>query len=109
MLPKINRLPKNCFTAVYKKGKRIYRNQFTLIYLLNDGTQQPQIGIVVSNKVSKKATERNKVKRIFRNCVYPFLTTLPRHIQIVIVARKDILANSYNEICSEIEGMFKRI
>lgn len=66
MLPKQYRLTqKKDFQLVLKKGRISHGKYFNLFTLQNQ--ESLQIGIIVSNKVSKKATERNRIRRIIRN------------------------------------------
>ena len=63
MLPKINRIKKKKdFEIIFKKGASFRNNLFTLRFLKNSlGINR--FGFVVSQKVSKKAVVRNKVRR----------------------------------------------
>lgn len=53
------------FNRVYQKGKRLSSESFNLSFFPSR-TKITRIGIVVGKKFSKKATERNRAKRIFR-------------------------------------------
>ena len=69
MLSREKRLVKNRdFERVYQKGKRVSSDSFNLTFLPNR-TAMARVGIVVGKKFSKKAVERNKAKRIFREAL----------------------------------------
>ena len=50
--------------------------------------KETRVGIVVGLKYSKKAVERNQVKRIIRDIVQPELKNMKKGVDIVIMARK---------------------
>lgn len=63
MLAKINRIKKKKdFEIIFKKGKILKSSLFILRFLKND-LEQSRFGFIVSQKVSKNATERNKIRR----------------------------------------------
>ena len=69
MLPKKNRLTKkNDFDRVFKKGISVF-DYILGIKILKNNLPDSRFGIIVSNKISKKANERNKIKRQIRECL----------------------------------------
>lgn len=66
MLAKKFKLPIQ--TAVGKKGK-VLKTPFFLVKIFSSALDFSRFGVVVSSKISKKATERNRLKRR----VYDFL------------------------------------
>ncbi|GAB4285743.1 MAG: hypothetical protein Kow0081_3680 [Candidatus Dojkabacteria bacterium] len=66
MLPKKYRLEKHRIPEVARKGKRTYFKSFEMRFLKNEKMENPKICVIVSKKVSKKATERNRLKRKLR-------------------------------------------
>lgn len=63
MLPKINRIKKKKdFEIIFKKGASLKNNLFILRFVKNN-LNQNRFGFVVSQKISKKATIRNKIRR----------------------------------------------
>lgn len=85
MLPRQHRItqPRD-FARLYRTGKR-YRNRFaTLFFLRSD--ERVRAGFVVSAKVAKKSTERNRIKRILRGHFRTLLTALPRGDYLFVAA-----------------------
>ena len=69
MLPKINRLKrKKDFEKVFKKGKR-FKEDLLLLKIVKNNLGLIRFGFIVSQKVSKKAAVRNKIKRRLRAIV----------------------------------------
>jgi len=63
MLPKANRLKKKKdFETIFKKGKR-FKEDFLLFKVVKKNSETKRFGFVINQKVSKKATIRNKLRR----------------------------------------------
>jgi ribonuclease P protein component len=63
MLPKINRIKKKKdFELIFKKGASFKSPSF-ILKVLKTSLEYSRFGFVVSQKVSKKAVERNKIRR----------------------------------------------
>jgi ribonuclease P protein component len=63
MLKKINRLKrKKDFEEIFQNGKAL-RNSFLVLKLKKNTVKDSRFAFVVSQKVSKKAVERNKIRR----------------------------------------------
>ena len=88
MLSKKYRLKKKKdFERVYKSGKTI-KQDFLLFRILENGLENPRIGIVISKKTLSKATVRNLVKRRIREAVRHFLPRISKNVDIIITAKK---------------------
>ncbi len=69
MLGKENRLRrKKDFEEIFKKG-RSFKESFLVLKILKNNLKVSRFGFVVSQKVSKKAVVRNKIKRRLREIV----------------------------------------
>ena len=90
MLVKKHRLKKKKdFAKVYKKGKG-FTQDFLFLKAITNGLEESRIGIVVSTKVAKKATERNLIKRRLREIVRRKLKEIKPGLDIVIITLKGI-------------------
>ncbi len=70
-----------------KLGSFVALNNIAIKSLKND-SPDTRVGVVVGLKYSKKAVERNQVKRLIRDIVQAELKTLDKGWDIVIMARK---------------------
>jgi ribonuclease P protein component len=89
MLPVKYRLKnKKIFNAVFQKGKTVSNE--ILILKFNPGLgEEIKIGFSAGLKFSKKASQRNKVKRWMREAVRPFLKKVkPGYLLIFLVNSK---------------------
>ena len=104
MLPTSFRLKdKDLISSILKGGIIIKNPLFSVYYKITD--YPPQILVMVSTKVSKKAVERNLIKRRIHEVFRKNALKLNPKIKIVIIAKKEILKSSQNLI----EEKFKEI
>ncbi len=105
MLKKKNRLKrKKDFGIVFKKGKGV-KEGFLFLKHVSNGLEDSRCGIVVSRKVSKKATVRNRIKRRLRDVVAQKLREIKKGKDFVLVALPGLEAESF----CEIEEMINRL
>ena len=92
------------FKKIFKLGKSFYTKIFRIKILANE-LGFNRYGIVISTKVSKKATERNKLKRQIRAVIKEFDKKLITGFDLVIVVSPLALNQEYKFIKSELERM----
>lgn len=108
-LPKKHRLrhPK-AFQTVYNRGKR-YQSSHLVMRVLLQADQQPapptQFGISVSQKVSKKAVTRNRLKRQIKGVIRLFLPMMMPGYQVVIVVKRNTTECKYEHFLRELEEL----
>jgi len=91
MLAKKYRLTKDKeFEKVMKKGKAAYSPVLMLKFVKND-LDYTRVGVIVSNKVSKKAVRRNLARRRIREIIRLVFKNLGKGIDLVIIASPKIL------------------
>lgn len=98
MLPSSYRLTKSRdFEKVLKEKKSFFTPLFVLKTTENN-LDCFRVGIIVSQKISKKATQRNKIKRILREAIRKHLKQIRSGFDIVILSRPAILNKEYKEV-----------
>lgn len=108
MLPKINRLIRaDDFEKVKKEGNLV-RGSFFLLSFLRNSLSFSRFGIVVSKNVSKKATERNRIKRMIRETIRQIMPSIREGFDFVIIARKSIVGGK-ERLSKELEFLFEKI
>ena len=108
VLPKKNRLKKNKdFDRVFKKGKKFYGKNLSLILLKSD-LKNTRVGLIVSKKVSKKACLRNKIKRRIYSLIRDKLPKIKNQFDIVIITKPEIKEKKFFEIAEIIDEIFKK-
>ncbi len=90
MLPKKYRLKKKKdFERTYRSGRTI-KQGILLFRFLENGLENPRIGIVVGKKALAKATARNLIKRRIREAVRSFLPEMSKNFDIIITVGKGV-------------------
>jgi len=108
MLAKKYRLSKrNDFESIFKNGKKAFSKFFGIRFKLND-LENPRITVVVSNKVSKSAVKRNRIKRQVRAIVKPTMTTFKQNFDIIINVLSPILEAERDTIEGDLLNLLKK-
>ena len=105
MLSKKNRLTKSSsFKATYCQN-RVVSDEFFVLFAGKNKQKddiETKIGFVVSKKIDKRATVRNKIKRQLRAILRQNLNTFVGAKNYVIVAKPSIVDLTYQQIEKEI-------
>lgn len=108
MLPKENRLKKEKeFEAVFKGG-RTFKGEYIFLRCLANGTDKTKVGFVTSKKVSKLATERNKVKRRMREIVRIRKGEIRDGLSIIVIALPRAIDAGYGDLEKDIANILNR-
>ena len=107
MLKRENRIRlKREFAEVKNKGRVLYSPLFGfLTYKEND--DQKKIGFIVSKKISKRAVDRNRIRRILSEIVRKNLERFENGTRIIFLTKKEILGKKYDEVEKEVEKFIK--
>lgn len=76
---------------------------------LPNKTSQTRIGFVAGKKVAAKATERNSVKRKFREAVRGVYSEIPKGYDVVIVIKGGAKNIDFDKITEEIKKAITKI
>jgi len=108
MLPKQNRLKKkkDC-DSVIKQGRH-NADRFLVLKIQRNSLEQSRIGFVVSKKISKKAVERNRIKRRLREIVKKEISELKNGIDLVFLVKKNIITAEFSEIEYSVKSLLKK-
>ena len=115
-LPRCNRLKHRWdFNAVYRYGKRLSTQHLYVRALGSSATSADRlestpgklsptlIGISISQKVSKRAVIRNRIKRHIRAALRPLLPRMRKGWRVVIVGRPHVVQCEYRQFLQELE------
>ncbi len=109
MLAKSHRLlKKKDFDRTFKQGKSFY-TKFLGVKVLANQTEANRFGIIISTKISKKAVERNKLKRQIREILRPLNKKLKPGFDLIIIAAPSLLGQDYQSIKIELERIFFKL
>ena len=94
MLSKPHRLPASDIPFVMKTGRRVVGKGITFIYTPGAG----RFCFIVSTKVDKRATVRNRVRRLMSESVRHLLPTLSSPMDAIFIASKRLVGLSQQEV-----------
>jgi len=107
MLPRKNKLKKKTdFKKVFDKGK-YYGSSFISLKAFENDLDYSRFGVIVGSKISKKAVDRNKIKRRIENSIS--LENIKAGQDIVIMVKPLILEKTFAEIKDQLSGLLKKL
>lgn len=105
-LPKNRRIKrKNDFEKVFKTGRSV-RHPFFLLKFLNSSLPFCRAAVVVSVAVSKKAADRNKIKRTFWAALKKIFPRCRPGVDLVILVYVAAKEKNFYQIFASIEEIF---
>lgn len=108
MLPKRLRLSlKTDFARVQKKGRLFQGKIFSLLLSKKEKPGPSRFGFIISTKIHKKATKRNRARRLLIEAVQNQLPQIKSGFDCVFLAKKSIIGKELTEIKKETEKIFR--
>ena len=102
MLKRENRIRlKKEFLEIKNKGRVYYSPLFGLL-MSKENDDQKKFAFVVSKKISKKAVERNRIRRLLSEVVRNNLDKFEDGIRLVFLTKQAVLGKSLKEIEREL-------
>lgn len=89
------------FQKIWKRGRSFYTKILGFKVFKND-LDLSRFGIVVGNKISKKATIRNKIKRQLREIIGKKIEEIAPGYDLVITALPEILGKKHGELETDV-------
>ena len=109
MLPKIHRLPlRTELNRVKKQGKIVSGNFFSLLFTVRSQTAVPRFAFIVSKKIDKRATVRNRVRRLFSESVREILPEVKKGVDGAFLAKRSAANQKFSIIRTDVEGVFRK-
>ncbi|MEK7616547.1 MAG: ribonuclease P protein component [Patescibacteria group bacterium] len=107
MLPKSKRLNLKKDFKWVASGKKL-ETKYLKIYVKYGQSTQAKVGIAVSSKTFKKATARNKAKRLVSSAFESAYSQLPTNISIVAIPKPGILDVKSSDALLDLEEILKK-
>lgn len=95
------------FAALRQASGRLGGRCFSVRYRLN-GLDHARLGLAISKRVSKRAVERNRIKRLLRESFRRARAQLPP-IDLVVMAREAAAGVPGPELLAEIDALWRRL
>lgn len=106
-LPKVCLLRKSGeFNRVYRRGKRLHGQGFSLIYAKNC-LEYNRLGISVPKKTGR-AVDRNRIKRIIRESFRLHRNSFPEKSDIVLTVRTGFSLASPADVLNGVTGLLHK-
>ncbi len=107
MLKKINRISKRVeFEEIKKDGVFVGFSRFFGIVKLDKKDEELKFGVIISKKISKKAVERNKIRRRLMEVLGRNLSKFGLGKRILFLVKKEMLEIKPKEIEVELKKIF---
>jgi ribonuclease P protein component len=106
VLKKINRIgSRKDFLEIKNQGKLIGSPIFGVLVLKKDDDLK-KFGFIISKKISKKAVERNKIKRRMAEVLRKNLDKFTLGTRMVFLVKREMINKKIEEIEKEIEKIY---
>ncbi|MFA6190689.1 MAG: ribonuclease P protein component [Candidatus Staskawiczbacteria bacterium] len=112
MFPKKNRILKREFDELMKNSRVFHSESISLRLMKKAKETLPKFAFVVSKKVAKNATDRNKMKRkgfhALREIIFPDTIIKMKGCMGAFFFKKEGKETKFDELKNEIEGLLKK-
>lgn len=109
MLPRQERLRhQRDFDRLRQSGTRYHQPLLSLTVLKPEGESARMAGFIVSKRLSKKATERNLVKRRLRAAYRSLSGEVPAGCLLLFVARPEAKGVAYEQLQTQMRALLER-
>lgn len=108
MLKKQFRLRKQKdFENVFSKGV-YFSGSFLALKAVKNNMSVSRFGFIVSNKISKKAVKRNRIKRLLRESVRLSQKNIKSGFDLMFISKSGIADKKFEEVNLSVEKLLKK-
>ena len=107
MIAQKNRLKKEDFELIFKEGEK-FSNKFFNIRIRGNNLGYCRFAVIVSNKISKKAVVRNKIRRRLKAIFLLNLDNFNQDFDILVTVLPPIVGLNFLEIKENFLSLAKK-
>lgn len=107
MLPKLKRLNLKKNFKWVTAGKKT-DSKYAKLFIRVGDNEFPRIGIATSSSLFKKATERNRARRVLSAALESLYAKLPKSINIIALPKRIVLDVKSNDVLLDLEEALGR-
>lgn len=96
-------LHRNEYTKIKNEGKLYQSINFGVLVRRRENIGNPRFGVIISNKVSKLATHRNRIRRSFRDVLRRNWKKVDDRLDMIFLVKPGIERLLVSDIMKEIE------
>ncbi|MCK4592084.1 ribonuclease P protein component [Candidatus Parcubacteria bacterium] len=96
------------FENVFNRGV-YFSEKFLILKAVKNSLPFSRFGFVISKKISKKAVERNKVKRLMSESIRLSQEKIKSGFDIVFISKVGIVDKNFEEVNELIEKLLKKL
>jgi ribonuclease P protein component len=109
MLRKESRVrKKKDFDRIFGKEGNFFAQGFLALKIVGNNLPHSRAGFIVSNKVSKSAVKRNRIKRLMREAVRLKWDRIKPGFDMAFMARADISEMKLADVDKAVDSLLKR-
>ncbi len=108
MLSSKNRLKKEDFKTLKDFKKKIFNSKNFTLKLYYTGFNSTRFSIIVPVKFSKKAVDRNKIRRQIKGIIFSFLKDIESGFGVIFYVKKEAKDIVFEELKKEITTLLKK-
>lgn len=105
MLKRRFRIPR----GIRINNNRLLSSPFFLLKIKKNGLLFNRFAVIVSKKIDKRATVRNKIRRIINTCIQEMRGNLIQGQDMLIIVKKEIVGKTKQEVCLSLAENMGRI
>lgn len=98
---------KKDFQKVFKKGRGL-KEDFLFLKMVKNNLTKKRFGFIVSGKISKKATLRNKIKRRLRELIRRKVEKIKEGVDVVLIALPGLEKKGFWQIGEILDNLLKK-
>lgn len=108
MLPRANRLSKQRdFEAVWERGRTV-QDEYFKVRLAPNRQKQTRFGLVLSTKVAKRATVRNRLRRQLGSALCLRLIKIKPGQDVMIIVKSKLVGANFMELERSVDKLLKK-